>query len=300
MVRLAPPRSRLAGAQDRERRQKRGVLCRIVRTRLAGLGLVVVALVVVMAATANVIAPYDPSAQDYSALMQPPSQGHTLGTDDVGRDILSRIIYGSRISLEVGLVSIGLSTVAGVLMGLMAGYWGGATEEVLMRLADALYSFPALILALAVAAALGPGIGNAMIAIGIVNVPPFARLVHAQTLSIREREFVLAARALGLDDVTIILRHIWPNVTAPVVVQASLSVSFAILYEASLSFLGVGVRPPEPSWGSMLNVGYQYLEQAPWLSIFPGLAIFVTVLSLNFLGDGIRVALDPRLSEVGA
>jgi peptide/nickel transport system permease protein len=259
----------------------------------------VLAGLIVSAAAADVVAPYDPLRQDYRAVLQPPSLAHPMGTDDLGRDVLSRVVHGSRVSLQVGLVSVCLATVAGVIVGLLAGYWGGRLDEALMRLTDALYSFPSIILALAITAALGPGVVNAMIAISVVYMPPFARLVRGQTLSVREWDFVTAARVLGAGHLRIMWRHIWPNVTAPIVVQASLTVSFAVLVEASLSFLGVGVRPPTPSWGSMLNTGYQYLELAPWLSLFPGAAIFVTVLGLNFLGDGLRVVFDPRLRVRG-
>jgi peptide/nickel transport system permease protein len=279
--------------------RRASVLGRILRVRLAGLGLAVLALLIAVALAADFLAPYDPLAQDYAAVLKPPSSAHLLGTDDLGRDILARIIFGSRVSLQVGLVSVGIATVAGIIIGLLAGYWGGKVDNVLMRITDGIYSFPALILALAITAALGPGIRNAMIAIGIVYIPPFARLVRAEALSIREREFVQAARALGGGHLRIMVRHIWPNVTAPIIVQASLSVSFAIIVEASLSFLGVGVRPPTPSWGSMLYRGYQYLEMAPWLSLFPGVAIFITVLGLNLLGDGVRMALDPKLRDLG-
>lgn len=272
-------------------------LQRVFHTRLGGLGLVVLALVIVLAIFAGVIAPYDPNAQTLADVLQPPSLAHPFGTDDLGRDILSRVVFGSRVSLEVGLISVSVALIGGCLIGLTAGYWGGLVDEGLMRVMDALAAFPALILALAITAALGMGIGNAMIAIGIVYVPGFARLVRGQALSVREREYITAARALGAGHWRIMLGHIWPNVTAPIIVQASLSVGFAIITEAALSFLGVGVRPPTASWGSMLNEGYQYLEMAPWMSIAPGAAIFITVLGMNLLGDGLRSALDPRLSR---
>jgi peptide/nickel transport system permease protein len=271
----------------------------VLRARLAGFGLAVLALLIFLALAADLVAPYDPIKQDYAKVLLAPSLAHPFGTDDLGRDLLSRVIHGARVSLQVGLVAVGIATVAGVIIGLAAGYWAGKVDEVLMRFTDALYSFPAIILALAITAALGPGIVNAMIAIGIVYIQPFARLVRGQALSVRERDFVTAAQVLGARPYRVMVRHIWPNVTAPIIVQASLNVSFAIIVEATLSFLGVGVRPPTPSWGSMLYNGYQYLELAPWLSIFPGAAIFVSVLGLNFLGDGLRVALDPRLRQRG-
>lgn len=274
-------------------------LRRFLGIRLAGLGLAVVAGLVLVAFLAGVISPYDPNYQSLADVLQPPSALHLLGTDDLGRDVLSRVIYGARVSLEVGLIAVGVALVAGVVLGLTAGYWSGVADEALMRLMDAVAAFPTLVLALAITAALGMGIGNAMIAIGLVYTPVFARLVRAQALSVRELDYVTAARNLGAGPLWTMVRHIWPNVTPPVIVQASLSVSAAVITEASLSFLGVGVRPPTASWGSMLNEGYQYLEIAPWLSIVPGVAIFVVVLGLNFLGDGLRTVLDPRLSHRG-
>jgi peptide/nickel transport system permease protein len=272
-------------------------LRRVLKARLAGVALLVVLAAISGALFAEVLSPYDPLRQDYSAVLQPPSRAHPLGTDNVGRDILARIIYGTRVSLAVGVVAVGIALTLGAIIGLVSGYWGGRIDDFLMRTVDAIWSFPSLVLALSMAAALGPGIDKVMIAVGVVSIPAFARLVRGQTLSVREREFVLAARALGGNDLRMLLRHIWPNVTAPVVVQASLNVATAIITEASLSFLGVGVRPPAPSWGSMLKIGYQYMEVAPWMSIFPGLAIFVTVLAFNLAGDGLREALDPRMAR---
>jgi peptide/nickel transport system permease protein len=228
-----------------------------------------------------------------------PSPAHPLGTDQLARDVLSRLIYGTRTSVQAGVVSVGFALLAGVGMGLLAGYYGGWTDDLLMLVADALWSFPTLVLALAIAASLGPGLTNAMLAIGIVFTPVFMRLVRGQTLSVRERDFIAAARAIGANPGRIMLRHIWPNVTAPIIVQASLLVASAIVVEAALSFLGLGIEPPAPSWGSMLKGGYQYMQQALWLSIAPGVAIFVTVLAFNLLGDGLRRALDPRLWQHG-
>ena len=267
----------------------------VLETRLVGTGLWILAIVVFCALFADVIAPHARDEQDYLAITEPPSSAHLLGTDDLGRDILTRIIYGSRVSLQVGVIAVGIALVFGVTLGLLAGYAGGLIDDVAMRFIDAVQAFPGLILALGITAALGPSIGNAMIAIGFVSMPAIARLTRAQTLTIREREFVAAARVLGASPLTIVTRHIWPNVTAPIIVQATLLVASAILTEASLSFLGVGVKPPEPSWGSMLRTGSQYLEVAPWLAFAPGVAIFATVLAFNFVGDGLRRALDPRL-----
>jgi len=263
------------------------------------LGLIIVLALILAAITAPILAPHDPYEQDYTAVLQPPSSKHPMGTDNLGRDVLSRVIFGSRVSLQVGLIAVGLATVVGVTVGLVSGYWRGALDEVLMRIMDALYSFPAVLLALAITAALGPGIGNAMVAIGIVYIPLFARLARGQVLQVREFDFVMATRSIGASDARIITRHIFPNILAPIIVQASLSVAMAIIVEASLSFLGLGVQPPTATWGGMLRIGYRFLERAPWLALYPGLAIFVTVLGLNFLGDGLRVALDPRLLQRG-
>ncbi len=249
------------------------------------------------------IAPYNPDYQDISATLQPPSAAHALGTDELGRDILSRVMYGGRVSLEVGVVSVGLALVIGVSLGLVAGYWSGSFADLaIMRLMDALLAFPALILALGIVGMMGPSqageFPKAIWAIGIVTIPAYARLTHGQVLSVRERDYVLAARSLGVPDVRLMVRHILPNITAPLIVQSSLGVAAAILTEAALSFLGLGVQPPTPSWGSMLNAGRGYLAIDPWLGFGPGMAIFLTVLGLNFLGDGIRDVLDPRLRRL--
>jgi peptide/nickel transport system permease protein len=272
---------------------------RVLRTRGAGFGLVITLLTIFLALAADVVSPYSPAAQDYTAILSAPSLAHPMGTDNLGRDTVSRIIYGTRVSIQAGLVSVGFAAIVGTLMGLAAGYWRGWVDDVLMRLSDALWSFPGIVLALAIAAALGPGLVNAMIAIGVVFTPVFARLVRGSALSVRERDFVLAARVLGASDRRIMWGHVLPNVLAPVIVQGSLLVALAIIVEATLSFLGLGVQPPEPSWGSMLKAASQYMQVAPWLSIFPGAAIFLTVLGLNLLGDGFRRALDPRLRERG-
>jgi peptide/nickel transport system permease protein len=268
----------------------------MLETRLVGAGLLISAIVLVCALAAPLIAPYDPSEQDYLALTDPPSGAHWLGTDDLGRDVLSRLIYGSRVSLEVGLIAVAIAMGVGVTLGLISGYAGGAVDDVTMRIVDAVQAFPNLILALAITAALGPSIGNAMLAIGFVAFPGIARLTRGQTLSVREREFIAAARVSGATPLGIMRRHIWPNVTAPIVVQATLMMGTAIVTEAALSFLGVGVQPPTPSWGAMLRTGSQYLEVAPWIGMASGAAIFVTVLAFNFVGDGLRRALDPRLA----
>jgi peptide/nickel transport system permease protein len=274
-------------------------LARALQTRGAGFGLVVVALVLFVAVSADVIAPYNPNQPQQAGVLAAPALAHWLGTDQLGRDVLSRIIHGTRTSVQAGVVSVGFALIVGVSIGLLAGYHGGWIDDVLVLLVDALWSFPTLVLALAIAASLGPGLTNAMLAIGVVFTPIFARLVRAQTLSVRDRDFVTAARTLGAGPGRIMLRHIWPNVTAPIIVQTSLLVASAIVVEAALSFLGLGIEPPTSSWGSMLKVGYQYMQQAPWLSFAPGAAIFVTVLAFNLLGDGLRRGLDPRLRQQG-
>jgi peptide/nickel transport system permease protein len=270
-------------------------LASAVEPRGAGFGLVVLLLVTLMALLADVLAPYNPSQIQPAGILAAPSVMHPLGTDAIGRDVLSRIAYGARASLLAGVVSVAVALVLGVTIGLVAGYNGGWIDDLFMRIVDALYSFPALLLALAITAILGPGLTNVMLAIGIVFTPAFARLVRGQALSVRERDFVTAARVTGASPWRIMGAHIWPNVTAPIIVQASLQVAAAIVIEAGLSFLGLGVQPPTPSWGSMLKEGYQYMEQAPWLAFSPGAAMFLTVLAFNLFGDGLRHSLDPRL-----
>ena len=289
----------VGGGRSSVLRGPRQFLTRLLKVRGSGAGLAVLLLLLFMAAAAPVIAPQDPARQDLLATLQKPSAAHLFGTDDLGRDVLSRVIYGSRVSLVVGLISIGVALFGGVLVGLTAGYVGGFVDDVLMRVMDAISAFPALVLALAITAALGPGIENAMIAIGIVYTPLFARLIRSQAITIRELDYCLAARTLGAGPLRMMFTHIWPNATAPIIVQASLSVSSAIIVEASLSFLGVGILPPTPSWGSILNEGYRVLQIAPWMAISAGTAIFITVMGLNFLGDGLRTALDPRMSRRG-
>jgi peptide/nickel transport system permease protein len=288
--------SRLATRAYEPPRRSAQLLRRLLETRLVGTGLAISAIVVLCALVAPLIAPYDPNEQDYLAITDPPSLAHPLGTDDLGRDVLSRIIYGSRVSLEVGLIAVGIAVGVGVTLGLVAGYAGGFADDAIMRVVDAIQAFPNLILALAITAALGPSIANAMLAIGFVATPGIARLTRGQTLSVREREFIAAARVCGASPISIMRHHIWPNITAPIVVQATLLLGTAIVTEAALSFLGVGVQPPTPSWGAMLRTGSQYLEVAPWIGMASGAAIFMTVLAFNFVGDGLRRALDPRLT----
>lgn len=277
-----------------EQRGLRHLARQFARNRLALFGLIVFGVIVLLAAFAPWVAPSSPIKTDFTAYLNPPSWRHPLGTDELGRDALSRVIFGSRASLEAGIISVGLAISAGLPLGLVAGFYRGRLDDVLMRLTDAMLSFPQLILALAVAAVLGPGLAKAMIAIAVVLTPVFMRIMRAQVLTEREREYVAAARATGAPDRRIIWRHLLPNSLAPIVVQGSLNVAGAIITEATLSFLGLGTQPPTPSWGSMLNAAQQYLTQAPWLSFWPGLAIAITVFAVNVAGDGLREIWDPR------
>ena len=266
------------------------------RRSIVGLvGAALVAIFVLVAALAPLLSPYDPVATDFAEVLTPPSAKHPFGTDDIGRDILSRVIYGSRVSLQAGLFTVAVALSIGLPLGLIAGYVGGSVDNLLMRALEVVLSFPGLVLALGITAVLGPKLIHALFAIGVVFVPNFARLTRAQVLTVKENDFVAAARALGASDGRLVILHILPNCLAPLLVQSSFSVAFGILTESALSFLGMGTQPPTPSWGIMLSMGRGYLEQAPWLGAFPGAAIFLTVLGFNLLGDGIRDALDPRL-----
>ncbi len=255
-----------------------------------------VALLFLVAILSPVISPHDPLAvRPDDSYLPPLSPGHILGTDELGRDLLSRILWGARVSLPVAFVAVAVGLFAGGLVGLVSGYAGGIADLLLMRLVDALLAFPGLILAIAIVAALGPGLRNAMIAIGIVAVPVYARLVRAVVLQLKQMEFVAAARALGASPMRVVLRHLIPNLLNPIIVQVSLSAGFAILAEATLSFLGLGAQLPTPDWGQMINSGASFLANDPWLAIVPGAAISITVFSFNLLGDSLRDALDPRL-----
>jgi peptide/nickel transport system permease protein len=270
---------------------------RLKRNRMAMVGLGLVLGLFVVSIFAPWLAPYDPNSINLKEVLMPPSAAHYLGTDTLGRDVLSRIIFGSRVSLKVGFVAVGLATLIGLFVGALAGYYGGWVDSALMRLVDLMLCFPAFFLILAVIAVLEPSIWNIMVVIGLTGWMGVARLVRAEFLSLREREFVTAARALGASDTRLILRHMLPNALAPVMVSATLGVAGAILTESALSFLGLGVMPPTPSWGNILTAGKDNIEIAWWLSVFPGLAILVTVMSYNLLGEGIREAIDPRLKE---
>ena len=270
------------------------VLQRLKRRRGAMLGLGVVVFFVVIAILAPTIAPHDPLQTSWSDVRKPPSATHLFGTDEIGRDVASRVIWGARASLLAGLVSVCISLSLGVPIGLLAGYVGGWTDALISRITDAMLACPFLILAIALAAFLGPSLTNAMIAIGISATPVFIRLTRAQVLSVKVEDYVEAARAVGNSHLRIALRHILPNVVAPLIVQATLAIAAAVIAEASLSFLGLGQQPPAPSWGSMLNTAKNYIDNAPWMAIWPGLSIFLLVLSFNLVGDGLRDALDPR------
>jgi peptide/nickel transport system permease protein len=268
---------------------------RLIKGKLAVIGLAVFIGIIAISALAPWITPYDPNAINTSMLIKPPSAAYWMGTDELGRDVFSRILYGTRISLVVGVIAVAMAMAFGAVLGLIAGYWRGAADHVIMSVTDAVWAFPTLILALAITAVLGPSLTNVTIAIGLVFTPGFARLVRSMVLSVREREYIQSAKSIGLNDWEIIYRYVWPNITPTMIVQASLNAAQAIIAEASMSFLGLGIQPPAASWGSMLKAGYPYLEMASWLSIFPGLAILVTVLGLNFLGDGLRDAMDIKM-----
>jgi peptide/nickel transport system permease protein len=265
------------------------------RNGLVVFGAGIVVAMVLLAIFAGVVAPYDPTDMKVSDALKRPSLAHPFGTDRFGRDVLSRTIYGSRIALGVAISSIGLALMVGTILGLAGGYVGGATDLVIGRAMDVLFSFPTLILAIGIAAMLGPGLDNAALAIAVVYAPLFSRVVRGPVIAERAKEYAVAALGLGAGSFRVVLRHILPNVLAPLIVQTSVSLAYAILTEAALSYLGLGTQPPAPSWGTMLNEGRTYLETAPWMSVFPGLAIMLAVLGFNLLGDGLRTALDPQL-----
>src|SRR6516165_10654925 len=267
---------------------------RLLRRKGAVLGLCVIVLLVTLALFAPLLSPYDPTLQTWSAVRKPPSALHWFGTDDVGRDILSRVIYGARASLMAGVISVAIALLVGVPVGLVSGYAGGFVDALFGRITDALLACPFLILAIALAAFLGPSLSNAMIAIGITTTPIFIRLTRGQVMAVKVEDYVEAARAVGNPHWRIALVHILPNILPTLIVQATLSIAAAIIAEAALSFLGLGQQPPAPSWGSMLNAAQRFLVNAPWMAVWPGLAIFLAVLAFNLVGDGLRDALDPR------
>lgn len=270
---------------------------RLKKNKLALAGLFIILLLIFCAIFADYIAPYDYAKQDLKNALLFPSKEHIFGTDEYGRDIFSRIVYGSRISLQVGFIAVGISLIVGGTLGAIAGYYGNISDNIVMRFMDVLLSIPPLLLDIAIVAALGPGLVNLMIATGISSIPGYARIVRASILSIKDQEFVEAARAIGTNDILIITKHILPNCMAPVIVHSTLGIAFAILSAAGLSFIGLGIQPPTPEWGSMLSSGRMYIRDYWHMTIFPGLAIAITIFGLNVLGDGLRDALDPKLKN---
>lgn len=267
---------------------------RLLRNFAFTAGLLLTVLLIVCALAAPLLAPHDPTAQDTSRRLEPPSHEHPLGLDDLGRDVLSRILYGSRVSLRVGFSVVFLASIVGVTLGAMSGYFGGIVDTLVMRLCDILLAFPGILLAIALVAMLGPSLNNVILALAVIGWVGYARLVRGQVLKVREMEFVTAAKAMGAKSPRVIVMHVLPNVINPVIVMATLGLAGAILAEAALSFLGLGVQPPTPSWGEMLSAGRRYLGLANHLAIFPGAAIMLAVMGLNFLGDGLIDALDPK------
>jgi peptide/nickel transport system permease protein len=270
------------------------LLARMVRSTMGLFGLGVLVSLVLIAAFAPALAPFDPAAQHEGSELQPPGSNFLFGSDEFGRDILSRVVFGSRISLVVGLVAVSLGATAGVPLRMVAGFYGGWPDVVIMRCSDALLALPGILLAIAILAVLGSGTMQTALALAIVSMPEFARLMRSSVLVEREREYVLAGVSIGSDNARLIIRHVLPNALSPIIVQLSLAMSFAVLAEAALSFLGMGTRPPTPSWGGMLQESRQYLRQAPWFGVFPGLALAILLLGLNYLSDAMRDALDPR------
>jgi peptide/nickel transport system permease protein len=290
----------VADEQGEQFRPMRDVVRRLLRHRGAVAGLVVILLFFAAALLAPSLSPYDPLAQDLDRRLQGPAWAHPLGTDDFGRDTLSRIMYGARISLTIGFLSIGIAVAGGLVLGLVAGFytagrWGRLIDIAIMRTSDILLAFPAVLLAIAIVTAFGPGLRNAMLAIAIIYLPRFIRIVRASVLAEKEQTYVEAAQALGMNHRRLLFRHLLPNVIPPVIVQATLGLAEAIIEAAALSFLGLGATTPTPEWGAMLSEGRSYLRLAPWITFFPGMAIFLIVVSFNLLGDGLRDALDPRL-----
>ena len=267
---------------------------RLRKRRGAMLGLLVVLMFITLALFAPWIAPQDPIATSWSAIRKAPSAAHWMGTDEIGRDVLSRVIWGTQASLLAGVISVSISLMLGVPIGLAAGFLGGFVDGLISRITDAFLACPFLILAIALAAFLGPSLTNAMVAIGVSATPIFVRLTRAQVINIKVEDYIEAARAVGNSPLRIALRHVLPNILAPLIVQATLAIAAAVIAEASLSFLGLGQQPPAPSWGSMLNTAKNYMDNAPWMAIWPGVSIFLLVVSFNLLGDGLRDALDPR------
>jgi len=300
---MTTPALDLSDLPEEELTQSEGfwqtTLRRLLKHPVGRIGVIIVSVLVIMAIFGPLLSPYDPNAIDFNIRFSPPTFAHPFGTDDFGRDIFSRVLYGARVSLLVGVIAVTIAATLGTFLGLISGYttrrW---LDETIMRAMDILFAFPAILLAIAILAALGKGIENAMIAIGLVYTPIFARIARGAVLSVRNEEYVMAARALGTRNSLILLRHILPNSLAPLIVETSLSLAFAILAEAALSFFGLGTQPPDPSWGRMLSEGRSYFQQSVWMALFPGLAIMFSVMGFNFLGDGLRDALDPKMKQM--
>ncbi|MFD2761434.1 nickel transporter permease [Lentibacillus juripiscarius] len=272
-------------------------ILRIMKSKTSLIGFCIILILIITALFAPFIATHSPTEQSIINQYQEPSSEHLLGTDALGRDIFSRIVYGTRISIQIGVIAVGISMIIGVLLGAVAGYFGKWIDQVIMRFIDILLAFPSILLAIALVAVLGPSLKNAMIAIGIIGIPQFARIVRSAVLSVKETEYIEAARAIGAKHGRTLIQHVLPNCTAPIIVQATLSIGTAILDAAGLSFLGLGAQPPKPEWGAMLSDGRAALQNAPWVITFPGLAIFFVVIGFNLFGDGLRDALDPKLKE---
>lgn len=284
--------------QEKKKKSQWGeVWRRLKANKMAMAGLIILILLILMALGADIIAPEGYDAQEISNRFQPPSAENWFGTDNLGRSLFSRVVHGSRTSLSVGIVSVGIAIIIGGLLGAAAGFYGGKIDNVIMRLMDILLAIPSILLAISIVAALGGGLFNVMLAVGISSIPGYARIVRASVIQIKGQEFVEAARAIGADDKRIILMHIIPNALAPIIVQGTLGVAGAILSAAGLSFIGLGLAPPSPEWGAMLSAGRDYIRDHMWMTLWPGLFIMITILSLNLLGDGLRDALDPKLKD---
>ena len=290
-----PDQDPLIARRSKPQSEWRIVMRQLRRNRTAMIGAVILALEILLAIAAPIVAPYDPLKQNPRAALQAPSREHLMGTDDTGRDLFSRVIWGARISLRVGIISVLIGGGIGIALGVIAGYRGGWLDNIIMRCMDLLLAFPGILLALGIIAILGPGLTNVMLAVGISSIPGYTRVARGSTLALREREFVTSARSVGAKDGRIMLRYILPNVLPPLVVLATLGIAGAILTAAGLSFIGLGAVPPTPEWGAILTLGRKYINQAWWYTTFPGLAIMITVLGINMLGDALRDALDPKL-----
>ena len=293
---VQPEQASDLGVPTTSRQGRPSFICEFARNRAAVVGVLVLSVIVGAAVFGPHMTPYDPLAATPYGQLLPPSQAHPFGTDELGRDVLARMVYGASLTLQVGFIAVGIAVTIGILLGLPAGYFGGWVDMLVMRAVDVLLAFPAVLLALSIVSLLGASLRNAMVAIGISVIPVYVRLVRASVLSAREQPYVEAARVVGVRHIQIMFGHILPNILAPVVVVATLGVGGAIIVGAALSFLGLGAQPPQPEWGAMVTIGSQYIQIAWWMSVFPGVAISATVLAINLVGDGLRDALDPRLT----